>query len=547
MTVAVVEAGGFYEVENGNFSVVPALANSQAFLSTEPDFPRQPLMDWGLLSEPVAQAAERTIHYPQAKTLGGSSAINTMAFHRGTIGTYEWWSRLVGDASFQWGSLLKYFRKSVGLQPLRNWERPVNDTISYDPSAFDPHGGPLQASWGPFVESFPSWASNAFSLAGLPKNPLNLNNGVLSGGCGWAPASVDAKTATRSSSESSFLRSALGRTNLQVYTHTRAYRLLFNGTVATGALVSTEGIPFQLTVTREVISSAGVFHTPHLLLHSGIGDATVLRSLSIPVVSDLAGVGQNLWDQIFFGITHEINLSTGAQLLASPDTNEAAVSDWRKKATGPLSSSNGFIAFEKLPSYYRRNLSSSALQKLSSFPADWPELEYVAYETYAGGENVGILSASLNAPVSRGNVSIVSSDPLKPPAIHLNWFEEAADRELMVAAFKRVRQFWSLIPKDIAGPELSPGPSVQSDEQILEYLQQSVIPIYHGSGTCAMGTKGDHNAVVDSQGRVFGVQNLRVVDASAFPFAVPGHPQSSVYMLAEKIAGNILEGLGTRG
>ena len=144
------------------------------------------------------------------------------------------------------------------------------------------------------------------------------------------------------------------------------------------------------------------------------------------------------------------------------------------------------------------------------------------------------------APLSRGNVTINSSSALDPPVIQPNWFGDAGDREVAIAAFKRVRQIWSSISNITIGPEFAPGAAVASDDQIFQYIQQSSVTLYHASATCKMGQASDPNAVLDSQARVFGVQNLRVVDISSFPFALPGHPQASVYMLAEKIASDIL-------
>jgi len=131
-----------------------------------------------------------------------------------------------------------------------------------------------------------------------------------------------------------------------------------------------------------------------------------------------------------------------------------------------------------------------------------------------------------------------------PPAINLGWLSDAADGEVAIAAVKRVRQIWDS-PPGVAmrlGSELSPGAQVASDAAILDFVRQNAQPLWHASSTCAMGRKGDAMAVVDSAARVFGVSGLRVVDHSAFPFGLPGEPQASVYMLAEKIADSIRKG-----
>lgn len=203
------------------------------------------------------------------------------------------------------------------------------------------------------------------------------------------------------------------------------------------------------------------------------------------------------------------------------------------------------VAFEKIPENLRRNFTKAALTALDQFPADWPEVEY-ATGTDAGpdGSGLGLISATLTAPVSRGSVTIASADISTPPVIDMAWLTDpaGADAQVAVAAFKSIRQAFSTISEIITGPELAPGSTVQSDADILTYIRNVSVPFYHGGATCAMGKKSDANAVVDSQARVFGVEGLRVVDMSAAPFTLPGHPQATVYMLAEKIADDILKG-----
>ena len=130
-----------------------------------------------------------------------------------------------------------------------------------------------------------------------------------------------------------------------------------------------------------------------------------------------------------------------------------------------------------------------------------------------------------------------------PPLINPNFLTDQGDIELAIAGFRRIREAWDAFGSYnlTIGEEYFPGPSVQTEAQILEYLREVVIQIYHASATCKMGKRGDSMAVIDASARVFGVQGLRVVDASSFPFLPPGHPQSTVYMLAEKIAAEILE------
>lgn len=201
------------------------------------------------------------------------------------------------------------------------------------------------------------------------------------------------------------------------------------------------------------------------------------------------------------------------------------------------------IAFEKIPNPFRSNFTEPAISALAQFPSDWPEVEYATGTilTPTGGA-LGLIEAALAAPVSRGNVTIAGPDITTPPVFNMAWLTDPAnaDAQVAVAAFKRMRQAWRSISNITSGPEVLPGPTVQSDAEILNYIRNVSIPLYHAGATCAMGKAGDANAVVDSRARVFGVEGLRVVDMSAAPFTPPGHPQATVYMLAELIAADIL-------
>lgn len=211
------------------------------------------------------------------------------------------------------------------------------------------------------------------------------------------------------------------------------------------------------------------------------------------------------------------------------------------------SSAGGYLSFEKLPAKNRAAFSPRTANLLKQFPADWPEIEYIASGFPSGNPNfstIGVISGTILTPSSRGNVTIRSASIEDSPVINLGWLTDPADGEVLVAAFKRAREAWDskAIADVVVGPEIVPGAAVTSDQDILTYIRNSAQPIWHASSTCAMGKKGDKDAVVDSKARVFGVQGLRVVDNSVIPFSVPGHPQSSIYMLAEKIADNIING-----
>lgn len=551
-SVAVVEAGGFYEVENGNNSVVPLYSlTGIAFIDPSPGFTPQPLMDWSLVSEPIPGAGGRQVHYAQAKTLGGSSSINTMSYIRPTKGSYDRWADTVGDDSFRWESMLQYFKRSVDLTPPNEENRNnTNATVLFDPSDYDAEGGPLQVSWLNWVDPTLTWLSRVLLSLGLTISPKGFSSGELVGHGAWVPSTIEPERAQRSTSESSFLRKAIKETGIIVYTHSLVTKILFNGTQAVGVSVNTQGVEYTLSATREVILTAGTFHSPQLLQVSGIGSREHLESLSIPVIADIPGVGQNLQDPILMSVSYPISTPSAQSLTNDPALNPGFVDEYVKFGTGPYSSAAGFLAHERLPNSTLATLSDETRQKLASLPPDSPQLSFVAGAYSSGpGQTLGSLAAYMPLVFSRGNVSATSSSVKDAPQIYLNWLSDPADVEMAVVAVKRLRTAWASpfanTPGFKVGPEAAPGNAVQTDDEILEYIRAHTNQIWHPVSTAAMGREEDvasGRAVVDSRGRVFGVQGLRVADASAFPFALPGHPQSAVYALAEKIADDIITG-----
>ena len=271
ISVAVIEAGGFYEQDNGNYSVLPGLCLSSPFLAATPVFPQNPLVDWGLVSVPQTGALNRRIHYAQGKTLAGSSALNAMAYHRATIGAYDRWADLVGDQSFTFDNLLPYFQKSCHFSPPNDAKRQTpNATVKYDPHAFTATGGPLQVSYSNWVDVALTWFERAFATIGLPISNSGFNSGSLAGNAAWLTSTIDPALGERSSSQTSFLEQAISSTGITVYTQTQAGKILFKGITASGASVSTRGVTYTVSAKKEVILSAGVFHSPQLLMISGI-------------------------------------------------------------------------------------------------------------------------------------------------------------------------------------------------------------------------------------------------------------------------------------
>ena len=483
--------------------------------------------------------------------LGGSSGRNFLIYQRGTQSSYQKWVDAVGDETYTFENFLPYFEKSLKFTPPNNDLRPKKATHEFSTSALGTGNGPLSLSFPNWAYAFGTWATTAFSQIGIPLRREGFQNGGLLGHA-YTMFTQNGDDMQRSSSETAFLRKALGNPNYYVYPLTMAKRILFdddggNGTkgrlTATGVVVETAGAEYAIAANREVILSAGVFGSPQLLQVSGIGPRDLLEPLGIPVMVDLPGVGQNMQDHIFFGIARGINAVT-TSALGDPVFIAEQHRLFAEEANGLLTSSAAdVLAWEKLPGAARQSLSNETKRYLDTFPKDWPDVEYVTFSAYLGdlsmpiaadphdGTQYATVAAALAVPRSRGSVNITSSDVSTMPVIDPRFLTEKADMEVAVAGFRRMREFWnaSSIEPLLTGDEAFPGVSVTDEYDSIEaWIRKSFMTVYHGSCTCAMGKASDPYAVVDPQGRVYNVDGLRVVDASAFPLLPPGHIQSTV-------------------
>ena len=493
-SVAVVEAGGFYEADNGNLSTVPAYANF--FVGADPE-DVNPRVDWGIVTEPQAAMHDRRIHIARGKCLGGSSGRHFFFYHHASKDTYARWAEEVGDASYEYNALQPYFARSAHFTPANNVLRASNASYTYEGTAFANRGGPLQVTVPNHANAVASYFLKGLSHVGIPA-AADFVSGTLAGAT-YAMVTLDPKDMTRSSSETSYLRLALAKTVLAVYKDTLAKKILFEGTRASGVLVNTAGRAYTLHATKEVIVSAGAFHSPQLLMVSGVGPPDTLSKYEIDVVAALPGIGQNLQDQLFFGPSHRVNVVTHSALGHDPAFRAAAEATYLAHQTGPLGNGGGdFAAWEKLPEPQRAALSPAARAALASFPPDWPELEYLMFDGYAGDSRNFILGAPRDAysyatlvaaqaaPLSRGTVSIRSADTADLPVVDPKWLSDPTDRELLLAGFKRAREVLAspAVRSVLVGEEVYPGANVTTDEQILEAIREAAMTVWHPSATC---------------------------------------------------------------
>lgn len=480
-----------------------------------------------------------------------SSALNAMLYQRGTKQSYAAWADMVGDQDYTFDALLPFFEKSVNYTAPNAALRAANASVpAPNASVYSDLGGPLHVSYPNWATPFASWGQLALREIGIP-DIEDFSSGELIGSQ-YCPLTVRPDDETRSSSEASYLQQSLAdkESRLQVYIHSMAKKVLFSSNkTATGVVVESYGKQYTLSASREVILSAGAFQSPQLLMVSGVGPKATLQQHNITVVSDRPGVGSNMWDHVLWPVLYEVDVMTQAALTNASFLAEASKM-YNENQTGILTNQGAdYLGWEKLPAANFAQLSNATQKALSAFPADWPDLEFVVgsflpVKAFSASTSYAFMEIALIAPLSRGNVSISSNDTSDPPIINVGWLTNQSDIEVGIQAIKRGRDFFNAtaIQPILVGEEALPGKKITTDAQIEQYLREYVSTVYHASCTCAMGKTTDPMAVIDSKARVIGVHNLRVVDASSLPILVPGHPQSTIYALAEKIAADIIRG-----
>ncbi len=459
--------------------------------------------DWAYYTEPQPQVNNRRIYWPRGKVLGGSSSMNAMVYIRGHPNDYDQWRKL-GNEGWSFFEVLPYFKKA------ENQERGA--------SQYHGTGGPLSVadlrSINPISRAF----VDACVEIGFRCN--DDFNGPVQEGVGFYQ--VTQRRGKRHSAADAYLKPVLNRPNLNVRTDTRVTRLILEKARVVGVACSQSGKADQCHARREVLLCGGTINSPQLLMLSGIGPGDHLRAPGIQVVLDLPGVGRNLQDHPGVAVAYQCRRRVS---LASAETKRS-IAKYLLFRKGPLTSNvaeaGGFLKT-------RPDLAAVDLQ-FHFTPA------YFLEHGFENPEGHGFsFGPTLIRPQSRGHLFLRSSDPWEPPAIVANYFDNAADLDVLVAGVKLSRRLAQTRSLDrFRGPEVRPGPQVQSDQEIAEFIRNKFQTVYHPVGTCKMGS--DEMAVVDAQLRVRGIEGLRVVDASVIPVIVSGNTNAPTIMIAEKAA-----------
>jgi choline dehydrogenase len=463
-----------------------------------------PSVNWGFKTVPQPQLNDREMHYPQGRTLGGSTSINAMIYIRGHRLDYDEWSSFGNDG---WGydGVLPYFRR------MENHERLLDE--------FHAAGGPMNVAEQ--VQHNP--LSRAFVRAGQEIGlPYSADfNGASQDGVGFYD--VTQRNVRRESAATAYLKPARKRPNLEIVTNATATRVLTSSGRAVGIAYLHDKRERVAYADAEVVLSGGAVNSPKLLLLSGIGPADELRALGIPVVHDLPGVGRNLQDHMDVYLTAE---TAPVSYNGEDRWHRAAVHglQYLLFKTGPVTA-----CVAEAGAFLRSNdqVRSPDIQIhcLPAFVVDHGRQRFP-------GHGVTINTCNLR-PKSIGSVTLRSADPLAPPAIDPNFLADPYDWEISIEGFKRGREILSTSSfAPLIKREHMPGADVTTDAGIRDYIRRWAKTDYHPVGSCKMGN--DDMAVVDTQLRVRGVEGLRVIDASIMPTLISGNTQAPSIMIGEK-------------
>ncbi|WP_055492341.1 choline dehydrogenase [Streptomyces sp. TP-A0356] len=469
--------------------------------------------DWKYESEPEPFMHGRRIQHARGRVLGGSSSINGMIFQRGNPLDYERWSADPGMKAWDHAHCLPYFKR-------------MENCLSEPEEVFRGHHGPLVLERGPATNPLFSAFFEAVQQAGYPLTD-DLNGYRQEG---FAPFDRNVHRGRRLSAARAYLHPAMSRPNLEVRTRTLVTRIMFEGHRAVG-VEYTRGHGVRRVRGGEVILCGGVINTPQLLQLSGVGNADELRSLGIDPVHDLPGVGENLQDHLEVYVQHgsrqPVSLQPALRLWRRP----LIWAEWLFLRKGP-GATNHFEA----GGFVRSNEDVAWPNVMLHFlPAA------IRYDgsCRTGGHGYQVHVGPMYSD-ARGSVKIRTRDPRAHPALRFNYLSTAQDRREWVEAIHIARGILGRPAfEEFSSGELSPGPSVETDEQILDWVARDGETALHPACTCKMGT--DESSVVDPDTmQVHGLAGIHVVDASAMPYVTNGNIYAPVMMLAEKSADIIL-------
>ena len=469
---------------------------------------------WKLRTQPDSASNQIARDWVSGKCLGGSSAVNGLLVVRGLPAKYDAWGDLVGDWSYE--RCLPYFRK------LEHW-----------PGADAPHrgsGGPIHIS---FVEK--NMLCDAFISGCTELGYPSIADYNAGNPCGASYLQISTRRGVRMGTAEGYLTTARDRGNLTILTGSIVKKIVFQRGRAVGVVVSHEGVEREVLASKEVLLCAGAVRSPQILELSGVGDSRILSGFGIPMVLERPAVGENLQDHMMtrfcfstsskdtinYMLTKPWRLMTEAVKYAI--LRRGLFTDATLKATLYASS----LGYEQEPDLRIQISLASATNRI-------PESIRQGMDPGSAFQ-IGVYGIH---PKSRGATHIQSTDPESSPLVQPGYLRDPEDVTTLLAGMRiarRISQSKSL--STLIDHEIRPGASIHSDEGLIDYARSTGQTCWHPAGTCRMGR--DPHAVVDADCRVYGLERLRVVDASIFPFLTSSNTNIPTIMVAEKISDQI--------
>jgi choline dehydrogenase len=445
--------------------------------------------DWDYQTEPEAGLGGRTLRWPRGKGIGGSSAINAMAYVRGHQASFDAWAAAAGP-TWNYQTVLPVFRRlednSRGASEYLGTGGPLAVADTTDPH--DGHRAFLDAARELGYAADPHW---------------DFNGAQQEHGAGFYQKNI--RNGRRHSAADAFLLPALTRPNLTVWSHTTARRLLFDGRRVTGLELNREGGVERVAVAREVILASGVIESPKLLMLSGIGPAEALKAAGIQPLIDAPDVGAHLHDH------PRVSLRWASQRPLAGSSVSAGLFVHSQSGGAPPS--------EEAPSA--------------------PDLQFYVGRGLDVVDEFITLTVALSGPRSRGSISLRSANPDEAPIIRAGYFSEPADLDAVITGVRLARSLaGAKAYAGLRGAPVDPPDDEQSVDALRAYVRRAADTIFHPVGTCRMGLS--ERAVVDPTLRVRGVQGVRVADGSVMPVSVNSQTHAACVMIGERAADFIL-------
>ncbi len=477
-------------------------------------------VNWMYHTEPEPNLDGRISYWPRGKVMGGSSSINAMVYIRGQQEDFEDW-KAMGNPGWGWDDVLPFFRKSEtndrGATEVRGGEGPV-------------HVATMDRYLHPMCEDF----LRAGEELQFARNPDF--NGPSQEGVGTYQNT--AKDGMRMSAARAYVRPARKRPNLRVVTRAMTTKILFDGSRATGVRYVRKGAEHDVRARREVILSAGAINSPQLLQLSGVGPGALLRSHGIEVVRAAEGVGRNLQDHLAIDYLFRSKVPTLNQQLRPWHGKLRHGLHYVLTRRGILSlgvnQAGGFVRSRPGLSKPNMQLFFSPVSYTKAVPG---KRALMSPDPFPGF----LMGAQPTRPTSRGHLEIRSPDPMAPPAIHPNYLGTDLDVQEMLEASQIMRRLAETPALSrLIEAELLPGPQVQSDDEMIADIRARAGTVFHPVSTCRMGPDPVRD-VVDARLRVYGIDGLRVADASIFPTVTSGNTNAPAIMVGEKASQMILD------